>query len=83
MVLLNFKSVLQCDAVCAAVCVAVCAAVCVTVCVAVCVAVCVENSSFGLSALNLRIWAIPSNYRSLLQKIVSFVGLFCKRDLQF
>jgi len=25
----------------------------------------------------------PSNYRSLLQNIVSFIGLFCKRDLSF
>jgi len=24
---------------------------------------------------------VPSNYRSLLQNIVSFIGLFCKRDL--
>ena len=25
----------------------------------------------------------PLNHRSLLQNIVSFIGLFCKRDLQF
>ena len=26
-------------------------------------------------------WQAPENYGSLLQKIVSFIGLFCKRDL--
>jgi len=28
-----------------------------------------------------RIVDITSNYKSLLQNIVSFIGLFCKRDL--
>jgi len=26
-------------------------------------------------------FSYPSNYRSLLQNIISFIGLFCKRDL--
>ena len=28
-------------------------------------------------------WWAPKNYRSLLQNIVSFIGLVCKRDLCF
>jgi len=33
-------------------------------------------------SLNLvRILSCPSNHRSLLQNIVSFIGLFCQRDL--
>jgi len=39
------------------------------------------NNLYNLPA-NILIWGgCNKNYRSLLQNIVSFIGLFCKRDL--
>ena len=54
-------------------------------CVFVSVACGVESSCVSLLCV---LWGgydeqAPSNYRSLLQNIVSFIGLFCKRDLYF
>jgi len=57
--------------VCEGVCVYAC--VCVHVCACVCLCVCVWHTHMPLLYIE--------DYRSLLQNIVSFIGLFCKRDL--
>jgi len=50
---------------------------CVRGCISVCECVGVPNAVCGYEE------KAPYNYRSLLQNIVSFIGLFCKRNLQF
>jgi len=56
--------------VCVYVRVLVCACACVYVRVCVCVYVCICE------------WGgVSTGYKSLLQNIASFIGLFCKRDL--
>ena len=81
--------------VCTCVCVCVCLRVYVCVCVCMCVCVCVcervsgnqakilecDRVSHACSAMG-RLRLIGSlNDWSLLENIVSFIGLFCRRDL--
>jgi len=62
---------------------------CMRVCVCVLMSVGVASSRThgihlaGALAPHPRVstYSICTNYRSLLQSIVSFIGLFCKRDL--
>jgi len=61
---------------CASVCVCVCACVCECVCVCACL-----NLKESTNRSHL-IWLLAL-HKSLLQNIVSFIGLFCKRDLSF
>jgi len=80
-----------CVRVCACVCVYVCVCVCVCVhvrvrvCVFACICVCVYVSVRVL--FDFKYWStklcVLRGAGSLLQNIVSFMGLFCKRDLQF
>jgi len=70
-------------------CMYVCICVRVCVCVSVCVCECVcprgmLSESGSLKAPMGWLRSVGSlKYKSLLQNIVSFIGLFCKRDLSF
>jgi len=60
-------------------------------CVCMCVCVCMCNRIFGSRTMAENCVCVyvfialametPKNYRSLLQNIVSCIGLICKRDL--
>ena len=69
--------------VCVYVCVSVCFCVCVCVCMCVCVCVCMyvcECVCVCVSEVEFTVY-VCKNYKSLLQNIVSFKGLFCKIEL--
>ena len=56
-------------------------------CVCVCVCVCMHVVHWMHDAMSLRSYGVTTissvleNYRSILQNIVYFIGLHCKRDL--
>ena len=55
-------------------------AICVCMCITI--PLYVQPSKYGVATMS-RLLKIAENYGSLLQSIVSFVGLFCKRDFWF